>query len=110
MISRIARKELIETLRDGRFRILAAVVLAISIASLAAGWKYYRDVQTQHEQARRATREQWLAQPQKNPHSAAHYGIYAFKPKSRLSMIDTGIDPYVGVAAWLEAHKQNEFK
>jgi ABC-2 type transport system permease protein len=25
-------------------------------------------------------------------------------------MIDTGIDPYVGVAAWLEAHKQNEFK
>ncbi len=25
-------------------------------------------------------------------------------------MVDTGIDPYVGVAAWLEAHKQNEFK
>jgi ABC-2 type transport system permease protein len=24
-------------------------------------------------------------------------------------MVDTGIDPYVGVAAWLEAHKQNEF-
>ena len=35
--------------------------------------------------------------------------MYAFKPKSRLSMVDTGIDPYVGVAAWLEAHKQNEF-
>ena len=26
------------------------------------------------------------------------------------SLVDTGIDPYVGVAAWLEAHKQNEFK
>jgi ABC-2 type transport system permease protein len=110
MISRIARKELLETLRDGRFRVLAAVVLAVSVASLAAGWKHYRDVQTQHEQARRATRAQWLAQPKKNPHSAAHYGVYAFKPKSRLSMVDTGIDPYVGVAAWLEAHKQNEFK
>lgn len=110
MISRIARKELVDTLRDGRFRILAAVVLVISIVSLAAGWKHYRDVQAQHEDARRATRAQWLTQPQKNPHSAAHYGVYAFKPKSRLSMVDTGIDPYVGVAAWLEAHKQNEFK
>lgn len=110
MIRRIARKELLDTWRDGRFRVLAAVVLAISLASLAAGWKHYRDVEAQHEQARRATRAQWLAQPKKNPHSAAHYGVYAFKPKSRLSMIDTGIDPYVGVAAWLEAHKQNEFR
>jgi ABC-2 type transport system permease protein len=110
MIERIARKELVETLRDGRFRVLAAVVLAISVASLAAGWKHYRDVQTQHEEARRATRAQWLDQPAKNPHSAAHYGVYAFKPRSRLSMVDTGIDPYVGVAAWLEAHRQNEFK
>lgn len=110
MIFRIARKELLDTTRDGRFRLLAALVLAVSVTSLAAGWKHYRDVQQQHEQARRATRAQWLGQGPKNPHSAAHYGVYAFKPKSRLSMVDTGIDPYVGVAAWLEAHKQNEFK
>jgi ABC-2 type transport system permease protein len=31
-------------------------------------------------------------------------------PKSQLSMVDTGVDPYVGVAVYLEAHKQNEFK
>jgi ABC-2 type transport system permease protein len=110
MISRIARKELLDTLRDGRFRVLAAVVLAISLTSLAAGWKHYREVQRQHAEAAAATRAQWVNQPAKNPHSAAHYGVYAFKPKMRLSMIDTGIDPYVGVAAWLEAHKQNEFK
>jgi ABC-2 type transport system permease protein len=110
MIFRIARKELVDTTRDGRFRVLAALVLVISLTSLAAGWKHYRDVQQQHEQAQRATRAQWLGQTPKNPHSAAHYGVYAFKPKNRLSMVDTGIDPYVGVAAWLEAHKQNEFK
>jgi ABC-2 type transport system permease protein len=52
-----------------------------------------------------------VAEPaEKNPHSAAHYGVYAFKPKSQLAIVDTGIDPYVGVATWLEAHKQNEFK
>jgi ABC-2 type transport system permease protein len=109
MIGRIARKELLETLRDGRFRLLAAVVVVLSMTSLAAGWMHYRDVQRQHAEAQQATRGQWLNQAKKTPHSAAHYGVYAFKPKSRLSMIDTGIDPYVGVATWLEAHKQNEF-
>jgi ABC-2 type transport system permease protein len=110
MITRIARKELTEMLRDGRFRILAVLVLAISAASFAAGWKQYTNVQRQHDEASRATRDQWLGQKAKNPHSAAHYGMYAFKPKSRLSLVDTGIDPYVGIAAWLEAHKQNEFR
>jgi ABC-2 type transport system permease protein len=110
MIRTIAHKELMEMLRDGRFRVLAALVLTLSAASFAAGWKHYVDVQRQHLQAQQATRAQWLNQPAKNPHSAAHYGMYAFKPKSRLSLVDTGIDPYVGVAAWLEAHKQNEFR
>jgi ABC-2 type transport system permease protein len=106
----IGRKELTEMLRDGRFRALAVVVLLLSAVSFAAGWKHYVDVQRQHVEAQQATRAQWLNQPAKNPHSAAHYGLYAFKPKSRLSLVDTGIDPYVGVAAWLEAHKQNEFR
>ena len=70
--------------------------LAVSATSFAAGWKHYVDVQRQHTEAQQATRAQWLNQPAKNPHSAAHYGMYAFKPKSRLSMVDTGIDPYVG--------------
>jgi ABC-2 type transport system permease protein len=110
MILRIARKELIELAQDGRFRLLASLVLTVAIISLAAGAKHYTEVQRQHDQAQKATRAQWLEQPARNPHSAAHYGVYAFKPKNRLSMVDTGIDPYVGVAAWLEAHQQNEFR
>ena len=110
MISRIARKELTEMFRDGRFRLLAGMVLAISLLSLAAGWKNYSELSRQHTAAKEATRAQWLGQEKKNPHSAAHYGVYAFKPKSQLAMIDTGVDPYMGVAVWLEAHKQNDFK
>jgi ABC-2 type transport system permease protein len=86
------------------------MVLAISILSLAAGWKNYADLSRQHAVAQAETRTQWLGQDKKNPHSAAHYGVYAFKPKSQLAMVDTGVDPYMGVAVWLEAHKQNEFK
>lgn len=110
MILRIARKELVDLSRDGRFRVLSALVLAVSVVSLAAGWKTYTALSDQHRAAQSATREQWLNQPKKNPHSAAHYGVYAFKPKSQLAIVDTGIDPYVGVAVWLEAHKQNEIK
>lgn len=110
MISTIARKEVTEMVRDGRFRWATAIVLALLTAALLLGWQHYRDVSSQHELARRGTREQWVNQGSKNPHSAAHYGVYAFKPKAPLSFVDRGIDPWVGVAAWLEAHKQNEFK
>jgi ABC-2 type transport system permease protein len=81
MVLRIARKELTEILRDGRFRWLAGLVLALSVTSLAAGWKHFSEVDRQHQEAQQATRADWLAQPAKNPHSAAHYGMYAFKPK-----------------------------
>jgi ABC-2 type transport system permease protein len=40
-------------------------------------------------------------------HSAAHYGMWAFKPIGALSVVDPGIEPYVGNAIWLEAHYQN---
>lgn len=110
MILRIARKELIEMLRDGRFRWATAIVLSLLVAALVAGWKHYSDINSQHEAARRTTRDHWLTQTEKNPHSAAHYGIYAFKPRLLLSLADRGVDPYTGVTAWLEAHRQNEFR
>jgi len=110
MIVRTARKEITEMVRDGRFRLAGAMVFALLIGALLLGWQHYREVNAQHEAARQATREQWLKQGNKNPHSAAHYGIYAFKPKMPLTMLDRGTDPYTGVAVWLEAHKQNEFK
>jgi ABC-2 type transport system permease protein len=110
MILRIASKEFTDTLRDGRFRWSAAIVLTLLLAALGAGWKHYRDVRAQHDGAQQAMRNFWVNQPAKNPHSAAHYGLWAFKPRTLLSMVDQGVDPYVGVAAYLEAHKQNEFQ
>jgi ABC-2 type transport system permease protein len=110
MITNIAKKEMTEMFRDGRFRLASAIVAVLLLASLAAGWKQYANLKTQHETAQKAERQNWLGQTPKNPHQGAHYGVYAFKPKSQLSVVDTGVDPYVGVAVYLEAHKQNEFK
>jgi ABC-2 type transport system permease protein len=110
MIWHIARKEMIEMFRDGRFRASAAILSVLLFTALVLGWRQQARTSAQHEAARQATRAQWLGQGKKNPHSAAHYGVYAFKPKSPLALADPGTDAYTGVAVWLEAHKQNEFK
>lgn len=55
-----------------------------------------------------AERQRWIEQGDKDPHSAAHYSIFAFKPAAPLVGIDSGATPFVGQAIWLEAHHQND--
>lgn len=55
-----------------------------------------------------AERSRWVEQGDKDPHSAAHFGVWAVKPASPLATLAPGIEPYVGLAVWLEAHKRNE--
>jgi ABC-2 type transport system permease protein len=107
MIATIARKEFTEVVRDGRFRWAAGVVLVLLVAALLLGWQHFREVREQQAEAARLDREVWLSQGERNPHSAAHFGRYAFKPSPPLSFVDRGINSYTGVAIWMEAHYQN---
>lgn len=107
MIITIAKKEFLEMTRDGRLRWASAVVLMLLVAAFIAGWKSYADAARERGEAKASERGRWLAQGEKNPHSAAHYGAYAFKPKTVLSGIDKGTEAYTGVMVYLEAHRQN---
>ncbi len=109
MLLRIARKEFIEMARDGRFRIAGGIVLALLLTSLGLGWQRYGEVTAAHLAAVAQERELWESQGEKNPHSAAHYGVYAFKPTGRLAFLDPGTESYTGVTVWLESHRQNQF-
>ncbi len=106
----IARKEFQELLRDGRFQWATVIGGILLLFSLLSGYKQYSDVSSLHQQAQATSREEWLNQGQKYPHSAAHYGSFAFKPKRLLSLLDNGLEKYMGVSIWIEAHKQNEAK
>lgn len=107
MIIRIARKEFTEMTRDGRFRWAAAIIFTLLTVSLLTGWRQHAEIKRQQISAQESQRAFWLDQGEKNPHSAAHYGVYAFKPQLALAAVDKGLDPYLGVSQFLEAHKQN---
>lgn len=110
MIKEIARKEMTEIWRDKRFQFVGGFILLILIATLLTGWSHYQKVTAEENAARAVDEAQWKGQGERNPHSAAHFGKYAFKPRTPVSFLDNGVNSYLGVAVWLEAHYQNPFR
>lgn len=108
MIARLVVYEWTLLLRDRR---AAAALLCLGVLLLAAlalnATTLARD-NAARQQVAAAERARWLAQPARDPHSAAHSSIYAFKPAPALAALDLGVEPYVGQAVWLEAHLQND--
>jgi ABC-2 type transport system permease protein len=102
----IAVKDATETWRDGRFRWAAGLLLMLLVAAVAGGVHNQSQIARQHADAQQAERDVWLDKGDMNPHAAAHYGAFVFKPVQPLSAIDPGLDPFVGVFVFLEAHKQ----
>ncbi|MEW6280660.1 MAG: ABC transporter permease subunit, partial [Candidatus Eremiobacterota bacterium] len=107
MIRSVAAHQLRLLWRDGSLRWGGGLLLLLMLLSLGLGWQNLAAARSEIEQARSGERRRWLEQGSKNPHSAAHWGVYAFRPRLAPAAIDPGLDPYLGVAVWVEAHKQN---
>lgn len=105
----VARNELRCILRDGRFRGACLLLAALVCASLLALREERARDHAERSEARQRVRALWLDQGDADSHGATHYGTYAFKPVTRLSAFDSGVEPYAGVYAHLESHAQNEF-
>lgn len=107
MIGRIARKEFVDTWRDGRFRIGAVVMALLFVTAGALAWRQTARASEERDAAAALERKNWLEQGEKNSHSAGHYGVNVFKPVAPLALFDRGIEPFVGTTLFLEAHRQN---
>ena len=74
---------------------------------------YLGNLQTKEQTERYNTaqhhlRQQWENIDSMNPHGAAHYGTYVFKPSNLLSSLDEGVNSVTGNVLRVEGHVQNE--
>jgi ABC-2 type transport system permease protein len=108
VLSRLVRLEILKLMRDSRLVAVMAAFSGVLLLSGTVSWLNLREDAATKAQVAAEERARWLGQGEKDPHSAAHYSIYAFRPAKALQAVDPGIVPFVGEAVWLEAHLQND--
>jgi len=94
-------------MRDRGTIATACLLAAILLLSLVSGLRADQAETTALRSAAKKVQAEWNAQPPKNPHSAAHYGILVYRPRAPLQAIEPGVLPYLGAVTFLEAHKRN---
>lgn len=108
MLRVIVSKEIKEMWRENLLKYSGFILLFMLVLATIIGVEQYHRTNRQYQAAKNSERSIWETQSAKNPHSAAHYGTYAFKPKVAFSLIDKGVNQYTGNVIFLEAHKRNE--
>ena len=87
--------------------IITFFIGALLLFAAFSGWDNYKSQNETSEKYQHESREDWLKNPDKNPHRMAHYGNFAFRKSTSLSVFEFGMEPFFGNAIFLEAHKQN---
>jgi len=95
-------------LRDKLFVFSTAFFIFSLFVVVFLGTIQNRKQQNYRNEAQEHVRNQWESLEAMNPHSAAHYGSYAFKPLSILNSMDSGVNDLTGNVIKLEGHVQNE--
>lgn len=107
MIGLIARRELLEWSRDGRVRWLAGSCVLVLLTVLMMAWQSTRAQIDLRQAVSERELDNFLGQGDKNPHAAAHFGQYAFRPTLIPAAIDPGVSAWMGSMIWMEAHRRN---
>ena len=107
MMRAILAKELTEFSRDGRVAAMLLLLIAFGVTAAVSGRNSVQTLERERQAAVEKDEEIWNHQGEKNPHTAAHFARYAFRPVSSLEVFDPGITDYVGQAIWMEAHYRN---
>ncbi|MDC3132598.1 DUF3526 domain-containing protein [Flavobacteriaceae bacterium] len=94
--------------RSRIFLSLSITFVLILLASVFLGIYQTQKQNISHQNAKDHVRQQWVSIDEMNPHSAAHYGTYIFKPANLLSSLDEGVSSVTGNVIKVEGHVQNE--
>ncbi|MFY8005363.1 MAG: ABC transporter permease subunit [Chitinophagaceae bacterium] len=94
-----------------RNKILIWIIIGFSFLLLVSVLLGQQEVELQKNNAINAQkhlRKQWESIKEMNPHNAAHYGSFIFKPHNILSNLDEGVYSITGNVLRIEGHVQNE--
>lgn len=103
----IIAKDVRELLRDRRVIVMALLVCALGITALLTAYARISAYEADRAATITADRATWEGQGARNPHSAAHFSKWAFKPLTAQAVLDPGIASFAGSAVWMEAHNRN---
>lgn len=103
----IAKKEVVSAFKNRTFIFLLVTIWLLIATAIIGGQKDLRLYQQERSQAKQLFQKE-LAEQERDPHAAAHFGTYLFKPLTRLSLYDPGVNNYTGSSYRVEAHKQSE--
>ena len=93
----------------GRLFLYSTITFVVSLAIVVfLGIIQNNNQRFYQSKAQKHVRQQWENLEAMNPHRAAHYGSYAFKPINILNSMDSGINDITGNVIKLEGHVQNE--
>ena len=106
-IALIAGKDRVELRRDRRLTVAVLLVVGLALAAVGATWARVADHSRDGAAATAMERASWLGQGARDPHSAAHFAQWAFRPIDAPALLDPAATPYAGTATWLEAHARN---
>lgn len=109
-VALIAMRDIAEFFREGRLLCTGLLIVVLLGAALAVGWQRQIEGEAERVAAENLDYDDWVNQPERHPHDAAHQGMHVFKPHPALAIIDPGVLPYTGSTIWLQAHRQSEVK
>lgn len=103
----IAGKDAAELRRDRRLVIATVLTALLALAAVLTTYARLSDYQRDRSAAAAMERDSWLNQGPRDPHSAAHFSQWAFRPLTAPALLDPGTTGYAGSAVWMEAHARN---
>ncbi|UGU15497.1 DUF3526 domain-containing protein [Sinomicrobium kalidii] len=95
------------TFKNKAVFILTFIIGILLAYAVFTGWENFKTQDEIRAEYQEQARQDWLDNPDKHPHRMAHYGHFAFRPKTPLSVFDFGMESFLGSSIFLEAHVQN---
>lgn len=104
----VFKTEWILFIRDRRLLPAAFFLVFATVLVLWSSLNYTKMLEAERAEASRIMDSTLANLGPYNPHGAAHFGTYVFRPAGTLSFLDRGLESVTGVGLRLEGHVQNE--